>query len=54
MLVLSRKTEEGIWIGDDVLITVLAIERGRVKIGIAAPPDVHIQRKELRDLVRRD
>lgn len=49
MLVLSRKIGEGIWIGDDVQITVLSVERGRVKLGIEAPSDIHIQRKELRE-----
>ena len=48
MLVLSRKIDEGIWLGDDVLVTVLSVEHGRVKVGIKAPGDVHILRKELR------
>ena len=48
MLVLSRKVHEGIWVGDSVLITVLSVSRGRVKLGIEAPPEVHIERSELR------
>ena len=48
MLVLSRKVHESIWIGDDVLITVLSVSRGRVKIGIDASPELHIERSELR------
>jgi carbon storage regulator len=48
MLVLSRKTQQGLWIGDDVYVTVLSVERGRVKLGISAPPDVHVERAELR------
>ena len=48
MLVLSRKTHEGIWVGDTVFITVLSIGRGRVRLGIEAPQDVHIDREELR------
>ncbi len=48
MLVLSRKVHEGIWIGDDVLITVLSVSRGRVKIGIEASSELHIERAELR------
>ena len=48
MLVLSRKVHEGIWIGDDVFVTVLSISRGRVKIGIEAAPELHIERAELR------
>ena len=48
MLVLSRKIHERICIGDDVLVTVLAIDRGRVKLGIEAPAEVHVDREELR------
>jgi len=48
MLVLSRKAHEGIWIGDNVLVTVLSIQRGRVKLGIEAPDEVHVERTELR------
>lgn len=48
MLVLSRKARQGIWIGDDIFITVLRIDRGRVKLGIEAPPDVHVDREEVR------
>lgn len=47
MLVLSRKTKEGIVIGKDIYITILSIERGRVKIGISAPSDVKVDRAEL-------
>jgi carbon storage regulator len=48
MLVLSRADQQGIWIGDDVYVTVLSIYRGRVKLGIEAPADVRIDREELR------
>jgi carbon storage regulator len=48
MLVLTRKPRQGIWIGDNVHIMVLDIAHGRVKIGIEAPPDVEIDREELR------
>ena len=48
MLVLSRKTNQGLWIGDHIYVTVLAIERGRVKLGIEAPDEVRIDREELR------
>ncbi len=46
MLVLSRRREEKIHIGDAV-ITVLAIEGNRVRIGIDAPEDVHVLRAEV-------
>jgi carbon storage regulator len=46
MLVLSRKLNEEILIGDRVTLKVLDVRRGRVKIGIDAPADVRVQRKE--------
>ena len=48
MLVLSRKAHQGIWIGENIYVTVVSIDRGRVKLGIEAPEDVHIDREELR------
>lgn len=47
MLVLSRKVNESIQIGDDIEITVLAIEKDKVKIGITAPKHIEIHRKEV-------
>jgi carbon storage regulator CsrA len=49
MLVLQRKEGESILIGGCVRITILSAERGRAKIGIAAPPGIHIVREELLD-----
>ena len=48
MLVLSRKAQQGVWIGDDVLVKVLSVEHGRVKLGIEAPAGIHVDREELR------
>ena len=47
MLVLSRKVGESILIGDNVTVVVTAVEGERVYIGIEAPKDVRIYRKEL-------
>jgi|TARA_X000001036_G_C20491564_1_gene729997 carbon storage regulator len=47
MLVLSRKAEESMFIGDDIKITVLDIRGGQVRIGITAPQDVKIHREEV-------
>jgi len=47
MLVLTRKQEESIVIGKDITITILAVEKDKVKIGIDAPRDIPVVRKEL-------
>ncbi|HAN98177.1 MAG TPA: hypothetical protein DCQ98_12425 [Planctomycetaceae bacterium] len=47
MLVLTRKSGESIRIGDGISITVVDLGKGRVKIGIDAPPEVAIRRGEL-------
>lgn len=47
MLVLSRKGGENIWIGETICITVLSIDRNKVRIGIVAPGDTPIHRQEL-------
>jgi carbon storage regulator len=47
MLVLTRKLKETIQIGDDIEITVLAIQGDQVKLGINAPKHVEIHRKEI-------
>lgn len=50
MLVITRKLDEGITIGDDIEITVLEISKDRVKIGINAPKEVKVFRTELKTL----
>ncbi len=50
MLVLSRKTNERICIGDGIEVEVLAIQGGRVKLGISAPDHVRILRTEVLQL----
>jgi carbon storage regulator len=47
MLVLARKVNESIVIGDSIVVTVLAIEGDSIKIGINAPRDVPILRQEV-------
>lgn len=54
MLVLGRKSNESIIIGDDITITILSVDGDRVKIGINAPSDVSILRQELYDAVKRE
>ncbi|MBL8867140.1 MAG: carbon storage regulator [Planctomycetia bacterium] len=47
MLVLSRKLGEKIFIGETICITVVDIDRGKIRLGIQAPRDVPIYRQEL-------
>lgn len=47
MLVLSRKLGEKIYINDNICITVVDIDRGKIRLGIEAPRDVPIFRQEL-------
>jgi carbon storage regulator len=47
MLVLTRKTNQSIMIGDDVEVTVLAVTGDKVRVGISAPRDVPVFRKEV-------
>jgi len=49
MLVLSRKVNESLIIGEDITITILAIRANQVRIGINAPPNVSVDREEIRD-----
>jgi carbon storage regulator len=52
MLVLSRKANEEIVIGPDVVIKILSISENNVKIGIVAPKDVEILRGEVYEKVK--
>lgn len=54
MLVLSRKVDESIQIGDNILVVVKGIQNGKVRIGITAPKEVPVHRKEVADLITRE
>jgi len=47
LLILSRRTDESIVIGDEVPITILSVKGKQVRIGITAPPDVAVHREEI-------
>jgi carbon storage regulator len=47
MLVLTRKSNQSIMIGDDIEVSVLAIMGEKVRIGIQAPRDIPVFRKEV-------
>jgi len=54
MLSLSRKEGERIFIGDDIIITLVQIRGDKVRIGIEAPKDVSVHREEIYRLIKRD
>jgi carbon storage regulator len=47
MLVLTRKTNQSIMIGDDIEVSVLAVSRDKIRLGITAPREVSVFRKEV-------
>ena len=47
MLILTRRIQETLMIGDDVKITVLGVKGNQVRIGIDAPPEVSVHRLEI-------
>ena len=51
MLVLSRYRDESIYIGDDVIVTIVDIRGDRVRLGIQAPNDVSVHRQEIYDAI---
>jgi carbon storage regulator len=54
MLVLSRQRDETIMIGDEIELTVVDIRGDKVRIGIKAPADVPVHRKEVYDAIKKE
>lgn len=54
MLVLNREKNEIIMIGDDIEIMVCDVRGDKVRIGITAPKEVPVHRKEVYDAIRRE
>ena len=52
MLILSRKTDQAIKIGDDITITIIDIHGDQVKIGVDAPRDVKVFRQEVFNAIK--
>ena len=54
MLVVSRKKNESIVINDDITIVVVEVRGDKVRLGIEAPKEVPVHRKEVFDAIRRN
>ena len=54
MLVLTRRAEEKIKIGDNIIVSILGIEGGAVKIGIDAPKEITILRMEIFEQIQKE
>jgi len=54
MLVLTRKSDEAIRLGDEIRITVIEIKGNQVRLGIEAPRDVRIHREEVYEKIMKE
>ena len=54
MLVLSRQRDESIMIGDDVEITIVDVRGDKVRLGITAPVEIPVHRKEVYETIKRE
>jgi carbon storage regulator len=54
MLVLSRQKDESIMIGDNVEITIVDVRGDKVRLGITAPKDISVHRREVYDAIQRE
>jgi carbon storage regulator len=54
MLILTRRAGETLYIGNDVEVTVMAVNGSQVRIGIKAPRDVAVDRQEIAERKRRE
>ena len=54
MLVLSRQRDESIIIGDNIVITVVDVRGDKVRLGIEAPREVSVHRREVYEAIQRE
>jgi carbon storage regulator len=54
MLILTRRAGEALRIGDEIEVTVMAVNGSQVRIGINAPRDIAVDREEIAERKRRD
>lgn len=52
MLVLTRREDESIMIGDDIVVKVLDLKENQVKIGIVAPKSIAVHRQEIYEAIQ--
>lgn len=53
MLVLSRRRNESIMVGDDIEIVIVDVYNGRVRLGITAPKEVAVHRREIYEAIQK-
>lgn len=49
MLVMTHRKDDKIYIGDSIVVSVVEVSGGKVKLGFAAPKDVHIMRDKVKE-----
>jgi len=54
MLVLSRQKDESIMVGDEVEITIVDVRGDKVRLGITAPREIPVHRKEVYEAIQRE
>lgn len=54
MLVLSRQRDESIMIGDDVEVTIVDVRGDKVRLGITAPKEIPVHRREVYEAIQRE
>jgi carbon storage regulator len=54
MLVLSRQCDQSIVIGDNIVITVVDVRRDKVRLGIDAPTEIPVHRREVYEAIQRE
>ncbi len=54
MLVLSRYKDQSIYIGDDIVVTIVDVRGDRIRLGIEAPANVPVHRQEIYEAIQRE
>lgn len=54
MLILTRRPNEAIMIGDSIVVTVLSVSGNQVRVGITAPKEVQVHRDEVYERIKKE